>query len=377
MIARRATLAAALLLPAAALHAPLRDTLKEHLRALAFMAAPRAEPDGPHPIGWRGLRLAAGGDTLAIDLWYPAAATGWSLPRLGHAALHPTRPGATPDAPLAEAGRPWPLILYHPAWFSHRADNSFLLAALASRGYIVAAFDDPVRNDGDALPDALRHATLDLSGDAALARSLGPAAARAEAAAALAARVPERLAELTGWGDRVASGRFGVLGFSFGGATAAAAAGQDPRVAAAVNLDGATFGAAHRDGVPCPYLTLFADPPFPDDAALSHPDPAIRLEAQLTREEASLCLARSDRPGQWSLVVPGAVHPDFCDRLLMPAFRDFGREPRAGRLARARGIHRAVAAVFEAALRDPGAAGPAAAAPEFPALGAVARPRSA
>ena len=375
MIARRATVAAGLLLPAAAVFSPpLRAAAKEHLRAIAFAGAPRAAPDGPHRVGWRGLRLASRGDELAVDLWYPAGDAAPALQRLGHSVLHPTRPVVEPSAPLARAERPWPLLLYHPAWFSHRADNSFLMAALASRGFVVAAVDDPVRNHGDALSPALRSARLDLSGGLALARSLGPAAARAEAAAALGASLPERLPELTGWGSHVVVDRFGVLGFSFGGSTAAASGRQDPRVAAVANLDGSTYGDTHRHGVAVPYLMLFADPPFPDAAALSHPDPGIRLEAQLTWDEAERCLSWSRRPGHWSLCVPGAVHPDFCDRLLMPAFREFGRSPRAGRLARARGIHRAVAAFFEKALRNPGAAGPAAAVPEFPALGAIAPP---
>src|SRR6266852_5656967 len=72
---------------------------------------------------------------LVTEIWYPA------------------EPGASPpatenrDAPLAQNGRPYPLVIYSHGFFSNRIAGAYLAHQLASHGYVVAAPDFPLTFD--------------------------------------------------------------------------------------------------------------------------------------------------------------------------------------------------------------------------------------
>lgn len=309
----------------AALSPGARDVAKEHLRALAFHAAWRPAPAGTHAVGFTTITPDIGGadGRIAVDLWYPAEPVppglAARLDRAGAALARPTLAPAKRDAaPLAARA---PVVLYQPSWFSQRRENSFMLADLASRGFLAVALDDFVHYPGARGPEApLRAAALDYASDAALQPSLGTAAARSQAAARLASAVLDAIAADPIWGGRADLSRVGVLGFSFGGAVAAEMARADRRVAGAINLDGSTFGEVGERGVQRPYLALFGGSAFPPMRDLSNPDPAIRLDARLTLLESEREAARAGRVGRWCFVFDDAIHLDFCDRLVMPPF---------------------------------------------------------
>ncbi|MBK8249706.1 MAG: hypothetical protein IPK85_20240 [Gemmatimonadetes bacterium] len=61
-------------------------------------------------------------------------------------------------------------------------------------------------------------------------------------------------APLPGFGGRLRTDRLGIIGMSFGGATAASFCAADPRCAVGINLDGLNFGAGADTAIPAPFL---------------------------------------------------------------------------------------------------------------------------
>lgn len=324
-IARRLWLTGAgVLAGGAALVPSLRDGAKEQIRARIFPEAWRPTPHGAHAVGRTTRALPIDGEHVPVDLWYPAAGPPAASVAGAHPPvdlLHPAMAPAWRDAAFADGVGRAPLILYQPSWFSHRRENSFMLASLASHGFVVMAMDDIRRHPG--APSALRDATLDHSSEAALARSLGVVAERVALAARTGAAALDALAADAGWGGRIDAGRVAVIGFSFGGAVAAAMTRAGGRVLAGVNLDGSTYGEAGHLGVGRPFLTLFGGTPFPTPDEQTHPDPSIRLEASQTQLETNRQLARSGEPETWCFSVEGARHGDFADSLVIPPITAF------------------------------------------------------
>src|SRR2546425_3918937 len=66
--------------------------------------------------------------TLPTEVWYPAAAASGAPMR---------------DAPLVPGG-PFPLVVNSPGYLDYREGEQYYMAALASRGYVVASLDFPL-----------------------------------------------------------------------------------------------------------------------------------------------------------------------------------------------------------------------------------------
>ncbi|MFE3502514.1 alpha/beta hydrolase family protein [Kitasatospora sp. NPDC059160] len=238
-------------------------------------------PTGPYPIGTTSLRLTDAGREdpwkpgrareVMVSLWYPTArpATGGERARymepaagahfggdsgVGDLNYH-VRPGSTDwsgiltharrDAP-ARPGGPRPVVLYSPGLGDPRTWGTTLVEDLASRGYVVVTVDHTYEASEVAFPDG------------ELATSVFPAMLRqpgldvgAVLRKSLAARVADTrfvLDELSGLrrapglpagvGASLDLDRIGMVGHSAGGFTALQAMHDDPRIAAAVNLDG-------------------------------------------------------------------------------------------------------------------------------------------
>ena len=137
--------------------------------------------------------------------------------------------------------RRYPLIMYaHPSG-AHRRAATFLCTHLASHGYVVAALD---HSEVVAPALALRDGETDTD-----------RAARIDAV--IASRVPDVRFLLdqmltASWGDlELDPARIGIVGHSFGGWTALAAAEAEPRIRAVVapHDGGGVPLAAHRAAV--------------------------------------------------------------------------------------------------------------------------------
>jgi predicted dienelactone hydrolase len=217
---------------------------------------------------------------LMVSLWYPAA-------RRAH---HPPAPwlppaawtrftqdlGVTPDvvqvplthgavgAPVARQRGGRPVVLYSPGLGGTRDSATALVEELVSRGYIVATIDhthesSPVEFPGGrvettAIPEptpqiieqavAIRVADTRFVLDTLTALNSGtnPDADQRPLPAGL--RGAMRLSDV------------GMFGHSLGGATAAAAMHEDPRIHAGVNLDGTLFGPVIHAGLDRPFMLV-------------------------------------------------------------------------------------------------------------------------
>ncbi|MFD8637743.1 alpha/beta hydrolase family protein, partial [Streptomyces sp. NPDC059656] len=211
--------------------------------------------------------------TVVVQLWYPARKSPVGVPRaqylgrtqdeartvaeaLADGAGLPAflvdgvpraRSRAVVDAPPADGGERFPVVLFSPGSGGVRSQNTAWAEELAGHGYLVAALDHPYDSSVVVLADGRTiRATTASSGDRARDEELaaGWTAVRAADLGFVLTQL-ERLDRsetadpLTG---RLDTGRAAVAGHSLGGAAALQAARQDRRFDAVVDLDGYPHG---------------------------------------------------------------------------------------------------------------------------------------
>lgn len=250
---------------------------------LASAALVRCRPDdGPYRIA--STDFAAGQaqpEAPAVQLWYPMADDG---------------------LPLSNA----PLILCFPGWGGRRPDNLRLVHALAGNGFSVAAVYYPAAEppqDIDFSTEEAQRATL-IRAERTVRRRA------ADATALLDTLARSSAAPVSALDFR----RVGIFGYSLGGAVAAEASRQDPRIGAAANLDGWHFAGAAADGVAKAYLLLSDDEPLAEEAAAA--DAAQRRQAEFSRVEFDHALANLRRNGGYLVEIAGTRHGNFSDAAL-------------------------------------------------------------
>ncbi|WP_433945901.1 alpha/beta hydrolase family protein [Paenibacillus sp. SN-8-1] len=118
--------------------------------------------------------------------------------------------------------------------------------------------------------------------------------------------------------------RIGMLGHSFGGANAAQVMLEDPRIRAAINMDGTFFGTGDLShGLPRPFLFMSSDPPITSDDLLANPSDSELAANGLTRDEYRLLQQIPIRKqealqnGGQELIIPHADHLTFSDFYLI------------------------------------------------------------
>ncbi|WP_297615573.1 alpha/beta hydrolase family protein [Nocardia sp.] len=165
------------------------------------------------------------------------------------------------DVPISAARMRWPVVLFSPGYGAPRAFYTGLVTDLASRGFVVLAVDHPYESavtelaDGTIATPTGQFPGNDADGDRYMAEQLSVRAAdlrfvvdqldRSDTVGVLAGRLDT---------DHVAA-----IGHSFGGATAVAAAALDPRIKAAVNIDGTLYGDLPDRALQRPFLLLESD----------------------------------------------------------------------------------------------------------------------
>jgi len=235
-------------------------------------------PTGPYPVGTVALHLVTPARReLMVSLWYPACDVGrypvaaW-LPA-GVAQSYLAAQDLPPQvvlplthghigAAVNRRGTGLPVVIYSPGNNSFRSANTVLVEELASHGYLVVTID----HTGDAyveFPDGrvltpltdgpdtqwiaaarvgdVRH-VLDILGR--LDAGSSPDAEHRRLPAGLRGGVDQR--------------RIGILGYSAGGATAAAAVYVDARITAGLSLDGGVDGPVVAAGLDRPFLLMTA-----------------------------------------------------------------------------------------------------------------------
>lgn len=246
----------------------------------------RLETLGPDPHAQR---------ELMVSIWYPAAApaagtqpapylpAAWARVRDGSLGaslltqhLDRVRVHAIADAPLAPDQPTYPVLILEPGLGPLLTDYTTLAEDLASHGYIVVG----------STPTYSASVVVFADGRVAWSSTAGTIPDAASPAASR--RLLNHLIEI--WSgddtflmDQVAtlnrsdparrfSGRMnlqaiGVLGHSFGGATAAQVCAHDARCKAGVDLDGYPYGDVVQRGLRQPFMFIWSEPPDPHDAA--------------------------------------------------------------------------------------------------------------
>ena len=271
-------------------------------------------PDGPHPVGT--VRYAVidasreeafhpdpqAGRELVVEVWYPGSPQdlgGYPAVPLWHelyrgefdwvgvftAYLGKMQTHGHRGLPVP-AGEQFPLVLYNHGLATFTGDNTLLMEHLASHGYVVVSVSHPhyalrvdLPSSGPQVIDFGRaFAGMPEQDAAAMAERLGRAKTR-EARAAItlpfveANPVFNRIVETwvadtravlddlrnrpdLSFAASVDPSRVGVIGMSFGGATAAEFCKQDARCVAGINIDGTQYGSRQRQPLTVPFMML-------------------------------------------------------------------------------------------------------------------------
>ncbi|KOV97342.1 alpha/beta hydrolase family protein [Streptomyces sp. NRRL B-3648] len=265
--------------------------------------------------------------TVVVQLWYPARRSPADVQRaryLGRTeheartvsdalARYAGLPGFLVDgvprarthavfnAPVADKGGRFPVVLFSPGLGGVRTQNTAWAEELASHGYVVAALDHPYDSAAVVLADGRTirtriTSTGDDEDDERAVETTRIRAADLSFGLTQLGRVDrgEMAGPLTG---RLDTGRVAVTGHSLGGAAALQAARQDRRFAAVVDLDG------------------YPRDPDPD----SFHQPVLGLTQAITRETDPRYIPRLTKVLKLStgtsyrLTIPGAAHLTFMD----------------------------------------------------------------
>lgn len=170
------------------------------------------------------------------------------------------------DAAISPQRRDYPVVILRAGGSALTTDFTALAEELASHGFIVVGFDAPYRSFVFVCPDGrvvARSSAFNVEnangnlGDPVIGKLLGMWTSDTR----FVVDQLERLnAEPSGeFAGRIDLQRLGIVGHSFGGATALEFCHDDPRCKSAVDLDGIPFGAVVHDGMAKPVMFLLSD----------------------------------------------------------------------------------------------------------------------
>ena len=280
---------------------------------------------------------------ISVQLWYPAErGTGRGRPPYDwrtRSLLSAERWVATDaelDAQLATFQARYPVLLYFPGWDGKREAYTAIVQDLASRGFIVAAIG---YDSADcALPNAVvgspRATDMDFSSAAAFHWTVQVADTKITRVASTATGVLDALADLDRGDSR---GRFtgrldlshtAAIGHSLGGAIALQIAWLDPRIKAAIDIDGWLFDAAPSGWIRQSFLVISTDG---QTSATDRPpaaDPQRRYTSILDDETERRLHAAFAKFGGVEVTIDASAHEDFSDApYLSRAAAIFNRRP--------------------------------------------------
>ena len=220
-----------------------------------------------------------------------------------------------------------PVIIYLPGWGAVNADNDRMLRQLATHGYAIIALRDiktwPLSSTIDPAIRKAVASQFDLSTFLNRAEFKGIADRRVAIAAKAASCFLDNIR--SNWKEFVSefnldSTRFGLVGFSFGGAVAAELAQTRTDVAATANLDGWLYGQAYDAKFLKNFLWLHSTAlPFSPPDALSGLAASRHYLVSLETEMQMRATKWAQRDDVHNVYLEGASHEDFSDELLTRA----------------------------------------------------------
>ena len=208
---------------------------------------------------------------------------------------------SSPNSPISTKQATYPVVIMRAGGGALTIDFTTLAENLASHGYVVAGFDAPYRTVVAVLPDG----RVILRSRTATIKTL--LSAWTEDTRFFVDQLDHlNGADSTGrFTGHLDMGRLGMLGYSFGGATALQFCHEDPRCKAGIDIDGAPYGSVVKEGLTQPFLFLLSD----------HGD----LSAPEARAVIGDIRSIYDRRPNGSLLlsIRGANHFSFSDQMLV------------------------------------------------------------
>lgn len=310
-------------------------------------------PTGKYAVGTRilymvdpgrdamGISSTGGKRELMVQVWYPAKPAGekravyrrWTETTWLSSYQAVLRTDSYSDAAVDPEGAPYPLLLFNPAWTGQRTQSTFLMQELASHGFVVVGIDHTYYSGRTAFPDGhvtdasrapdignFEHATVPEG------LALGSKYTRIEADDDIFVLSRMQVLNQDGnspWYKRLDMTRVGALGHSLGGAAAAEAAYLDPRIKAALNMDGWMFGDSLSRGLPKPYMLIYEKGTEfrPSPAELAAAPEAVQKYWQMDEENLVAVGSGLRRYGGYWLYIDGTSHWNFSDRALYSPLR--------------------------------------------------------
>lgn len=273
-----------------------------------------------------------------VEVWYPAESVkGFKRARYRDGRQSGFKDSQFPlvktrsfaGTPLAGNQLKYPIVIFSGPL--NRFQNTYETEDLASHGFIVVSIDHPYDSDLVVFPDGRRLSTGKDPDLLVFASEKALAASRRKVELRLAIRVGDVkcvLDQLEKWNldpdnrfyRHLDLAHIGMIGHSFGGATAAEVCKTDPRVRVAVNFDGTMFGASKWGGVPKPYLVFFTSE-RPTNFDLELADTKSRLEARELKGDYADIDRTMKRYGGYFIQVPRFGHMNFTDTPLYSQFK--------------------------------------------------------
>lgn len=265
---------------------------------------------------------------------------GFALSHLGLVKTH-----ALPEAALSGSESRYPVLVFSHGMLGFRNHNTFQVEELASHGYIVVGIDHVYDAAATVFPDgrlAVSKIDNNLSGyskmDAHMPLWTGDAAFVLDQIEKL--NRSDSTGRFTG---KIDTQRIGMFGHSYGGGAAAQMLLKDPRVKAAIGMDGGMYGTpVSEQGIGKPFFLMFSEETISKinvsyDEFIKQTEGKAgigRQEFEAPRKEYMRRTGNALAGGGLSILIPRTMHTSYTDFTLYspllstPLLGGRGEDPR-------------------------------------------------
>jgi predicted dienelactone hydrolase len=277
--------------------------------------------------------------TLAVTFYYPAEPDANAQPApymteaegQGFSAVMGIPPALTQalqpnlynDSPVALTEGGYPVLLFMPGLGTPVHLYMALLEQVASHGYVVVVIDPVYSQTISFYPDGQYVTAVPAGGDVAGDAASNPLI---QSWVSDARFVLGWLEEVNGADTQLAGlfdlSRVGMFGHSVGGAASLQTAYDDPRIAAAIDMDGRLFGAVMNNALTTPFLIMNSEGSMDlSSVGVSDADLAAlgmtheQLEAAEAQHMAEQTRLLTISPAGYQLTIAGTQHSSYTSDL--------------------------------------------------------------